>query len=173
MKERIKQLRKALGFTQKQFAERIGVKQNTVSQYEFGRNDPTDTVLHLICQTFHVNPEWLKNGIGEMFTPDASDELDALAKRYHLSDGMYVVIEKLVNLNPEMQAVVVNLVQQMTLAMPENPNRISFPRNEDMEDIAAEEAAYREALNIAPPTNTSVSSTTGGKGKERKRKAAV
>lgn len=67
MKERIKELRKALHFTQADFAEHIGVKQNTVAQYESGRNDPTDTVIKLICLNLGVNEAWLRTGEGDMF----------------------------------------------------------------------------------------------------------
>mgnify|MGYP000237739975 CR=1 FL=1 len=37
MGERIKELRKALGLTQQEFANRIGSVQNTVTGYETGR----------------------------------------------------------------------------------------------------------------------------------------
>lgn len=67
MKERIKELRKALHLTQAEFAQRIGVKQNTVAQYESGRNDPTDTVLKLICLNLGASEAWLRTGEGEMF----------------------------------------------------------------------------------------------------------
>lgn len=69
MNERIKELRKTLDLTQREFADKIGVKQNTVAQYEIGRNIPIDSVIFLICREFNVNEEWLRNGIGEMFLP--------------------------------------------------------------------------------------------------------
>ena len=74
MTERIKELRKALGLTQQKFADRIGVKQNTVAQYEIGRNPPTDTVVTLICREFDVNEEWLRTGAGSMFIEKTRDE---------------------------------------------------------------------------------------------------
>lgn len=74
MNERIKKLRKALGLTQQKFADEIGVKQNTVAQYEIGRNPPTDTVISLICLEFRVNEEWLRTGEGEMFIQLSRDE---------------------------------------------------------------------------------------------------
>lgn len=64
--ERIKAVRKSNGLTQQKFADRIGVKQNTVAQYEMGRNVPIDTVINLICREFHVNEAWLRSGVGEM-----------------------------------------------------------------------------------------------------------
>ncbi len=65
--ERIKKLRKYLDLTQQKFGERLGIKGNTVAQYELGRNEPIDAVLSLICREFNVNEEWLRTGDGEMF----------------------------------------------------------------------------------------------------------
>ena len=67
MGERIRLLRKALNLTQQEFADRIGVKRNTIAQYEIGRNEPIDSILSLICREFDVNEEWLRTGSGEMF----------------------------------------------------------------------------------------------------------
>ncbi|WP_148355462.1 helix-turn-helix domain-containing protein, partial [Anaerotruncus colihominis] len=55
MYKRIKELRKALHFTQQEFADRIGIKRNTIANYETGRNDPIDAVISLICKEFNVN----------------------------------------------------------------------------------------------------------------------
>lgn len=74
MDERIKALRRALGLTQQELAERIGVKRNTVAQYEIGRNPPTDTVVTLICREFNVNETWLRTGEGDMFLQRTRDE---------------------------------------------------------------------------------------------------
>lgn len=74
MDERIKELRKALGLTQQKFADAIGVRQNTVAQYEMGRNPPNDTVITLICREFKVSEEWLRTGEGEMFKPRSRNE---------------------------------------------------------------------------------------------------
>lgn len=74
MNERIKELRKALGLTQQKFADRLGIKQNTVAQYEIGRNEPIDTVINLIVREFNVNEVWLRTGEGEMFIQVSRDE---------------------------------------------------------------------------------------------------
>lgn len=74
MDERIKNLRKTLGLTQQKFADAIGVRQNTVAQYEMGRNPPNDTVITLICREFNVNEAWLRTGDGEMFAPKTRNE---------------------------------------------------------------------------------------------------
>lgn len=74
MDERIKELRKALGLTQQKFADAIGVRQNTVAQYEMGRNPPNDTVITLICREFNVSEAWLRDGVEPMFLPKSRNE---------------------------------------------------------------------------------------------------
>ena len=82
MHERIKELRKALGLTQQKFADGMGVKQNTIAQYESGRNAPIDAVITLICRTYSVDETWLRTGEGEMFQPKSrNDELLDYARR--------------------------------------------------------------------------------------------
>lgn len=67
MKDRIKKLRKELDLTQQKFADRLGVKRNTVGQWECGINALTDQVINSICREFDVNEDWLRTGNGEMF----------------------------------------------------------------------------------------------------------
>lgn len=74
MNERIKKLRKELDLTQQEFADRISVKRGGIANYEIGRNEPTDSVISLICREFHVNEEWLRTGQGEMFIKQTRDE---------------------------------------------------------------------------------------------------
>ena len=83
MGERLKYLRKCLGLTQQEFAERIGIKRNTLANYEVGRNEPIDAVFKLICDCFGVNEQWLRSGEGEMFA-EVSQEDDL----YRMVDEM-------------------------------------------------------------------------------------
>lgn len=74
MQERIKELRKVLNLTQQEFSDRIGIKRNTIAQYESGRNAPIDAVVSLICREFNVSEEWLRTGAGDMFLERSRDE---------------------------------------------------------------------------------------------------
>lgn len=105
--ERIKRLRKILSLTQQEFADRIGVKQNTVAQYEIGRNIPIDSVIFLICREFNVNEEWLRNGIGEMFLPtDKNSAIDNHNKQI-LNDEVILMNERIKKLR-----IMLSLTQQ-------------------------------------------------------------
>lgn len=74
MKERIKQIRKKERLTQTEFGERIGVKGNTITNYETGLRNPTDAVIKAICREFNVNETWLRTGEGDMFIQLTRDE---------------------------------------------------------------------------------------------------
>ena len=66
MKNRIKEVRKAENLTQQAFADRLGIKQNTVASYEMGRIGISDAVVTSICREFSINENWLRTGEGEM-----------------------------------------------------------------------------------------------------------
>lgn len=74
MNDRIKKLRKTLGLTQQEFADKIGSVQNTITGYETGRRVPSNQVIALIAREFNVNETWLRTGEGEMFVPVSRDE---------------------------------------------------------------------------------------------------
>lgn len=74
MNERIKELRNALNLTQDAFAKRLGVKRNTIGNYETGNRVPSDQSVFSICREFNVNEEWLRYGSGEMFNTLSQDE---------------------------------------------------------------------------------------------------
>lgn len=116
MNERIKELRKKLGLTLEKFGERLGVKRAAVSKWENGDNI-TDQMFKSICREFNVNEEWLRTGKGEMFVSNTGNELDALVKKYNLSHGVYIFIEKLVNSQPETQNAIVEFVKEVGSAL--------------------------------------------------------
>ncbi len=101
MKDRIRALRKALDMTQKEFAEKIGLKRNSVASYEIGKNYPMDTVIKSICREFNVNEDWLRTGEGEMFIQlPEEDEIAAYVSDLLEDDGenpLYLIIKEIMH----------------------------------------------------------------------------
>ena len=64
---RLRLVRKALNLNQIEFAKQIGLTQTSLSMIEVGNNTLTDKNIKLICATFNVSEQWLRNGKGEMF----------------------------------------------------------------------------------------------------------
>ena len=74
MKERLKELRNKEKLTQQGFSDKLGIQRSTYSKYELGTNEPTDAVINLICDRFHVSERWLRTGEGEMFIELSEDD---------------------------------------------------------------------------------------------------
>jgi len=65
--QRLKLLRKMLGLSQEDFANKLGKSLRTIQNWESGKTIPNDKTLRLISKTFGVSYEWLKYGKGEMW----------------------------------------------------------------------------------------------------------
>lgn len=117
MNERIKELRKTLGITQQDFAARIGLKRNTIAQYEMGRNLPLDAVIISICREFNVSETWLRTGEGEMFIQlDADAEFAVILGEIAGSDDD--IIKKIIKaywvLNDKEKAAIRKLIDNLS-----------------------------------------------------------
>ena len=72
--DRVRELRIAKNLTQQEFADRLKIKRSTISNYDIGRSEPSESVISLICRTFSVSETWLRTGEGEMFSDTAREE---------------------------------------------------------------------------------------------------
>jgi transcriptional regulator with XRE-family HTH domain len=59
---RIFTLRKTHGLSQKQMADRLGIRQPYAQLLENGKRQPSRRILTAIWQTFHVSPSYILNG---------------------------------------------------------------------------------------------------------------
>ena len=113
---RIKQIRKARGLTQQVFAERLGLKHNTIATYEIDRTFPSDRTIKDICERFHVNESWLRFGTGEM---DAETTQQQKLTRFFADvlatapDERSAFIAALDDLPPEFWPIVVELARKL------------------------------------------------------------
>lgn len=79
-------MRTSLGLTMEKFGELLGVKRNTVSQWESGKNSITDQMQKSIIREFNVSEDWLLYGKGEMFITHSHDEEVAMYTQDILDD---------------------------------------------------------------------------------------
>ncbi len=91
--ERIRSIRKELGLTLEKFGENLGVKKNSISQLENGKNSLTDQMAKSICREYNVNYDYLINGEGEMFDDLPQTVLDELCVQYDLDDLDRTLVE--------------------------------------------------------------------------------
>lgn len=138
MNERIRKLRKALDMTQQAFADKLGVKRNTVGQWECGINSITDQIALSICREFNVSEDWLRYGTGEMFIAKESDEIDSLVKKYGLSNDDRILIEKYVNAKESSRKAIIDFIVDVSSALGGAAFSEGIPSDppDDSEDIA-------------------------------------
>lgn len=91
MNKRIRELRKVLNLSQREFANKIGLKQNAISYMEKSGSTVTEQNIKNICSQFSVNENWLRTGFGKMFLEnekkqkeffDIFDELSPILQDY-------------------------------------------------------------------------------------------
>ncbi len=70
MNDRVKLIRKHLGMTQEQLAQRLGIGKAALSMIETGKAGLSSRNRHILVQDLNVNPEWLESGKGCMFNAD-------------------------------------------------------------------------------------------------------
>lgn len=57
--EQLKTLRRIKGLTQKELAEKVGVKQNSYSDWENGKSEPNIEMLVRLAECFDVSIDFL------------------------------------------------------------------------------------------------------------------
>ena len=86
---------KEIGMTQKEFSEKTGISQSTISEWKSKRTNPTSEKIMIICDTLKVTPEWILSGSSKTgnrgnelpwYVIDRSTELGMLVTRYRELD---------------------------------------------------------------------------------------
>ena len=96
--ERVKAIRKTLELTLEKFGEKLGVRKNTISQIENGRNSLSEQMAKSICREYNVNYDYLVYGEGEMFDTLPETILDELCLQYDLDDSDRTLVEMYISL---------------------------------------------------------------------------
>lgn len=78
IKDRIRQLRKYLHLTQTDFAAKLFMTMDSISQIERGVTNPSSRTIDQICQEFNVNKDWLVEGEGEMLALPQDEDIKLL-----------------------------------------------------------------------------------------------
>ena len=72
--ERLKEIRKSLELTQREFSDALDIKQGSYSDVERGKAGISAVLLKNLIRRFRINPLWLCEGEGAMFI-DGPDEI--------------------------------------------------------------------------------------------------
>lgn len=153
--QRIRNLRKELGLSQKDFGLKIGLGQAAVSRLEQPNVVVIEQNIRLICETFGINEAWLRTGEGEREAVSAaSDPFLPLRQKHQLSFIEEQVLRIYFKLDETAREAVCQYVQAVAEAIAEAPPAEEPPRAAEKqrtapltdEEIEAELAAYRAEL---------------------------
>ena len=106
--ERIKQVRKEHNLNQKEFGDKVGLKQSAVSSMEQSGGSVIDRNIRLICDTFNVSEDWRRTGEGEMYESNDDVLLKQLAAEYKLEGGTLELIRNFLMLTAEQRAAILH-----------------------------------------------------------------
>lgn len=112
--QRIKEVRENKKLSQKEFADRIDMKRNSIAQIETGIRNPSDRTLKAICKEFGINYSWLKDGIGDMESDFSSSIIDDLVKEYDLDDTDRLILENYIKLDKDARKALSNYLKSLT-----------------------------------------------------------
>ncbi len=113
MGERFKRLRQELGLTLAEMAAKIGVTPAAISKIERGDRVPSDQFIISICNAYHANEEWLRNGLGEVFEPTDGSLLDELAQQHDLDAVDKAIIAEFIDLPHEYRVIAKKIILGM------------------------------------------------------------
>ena len=140
MNSRLKDIRKALRLTQKEFAARLGITDSGISRLEKGQNQLTDQLIRAICREYKVNYEYLKNGIGEMFVEVPQTVVDELCEQYDLDDFDRIILQEYLKMDEASRNVLKTYIRKICGQISE--------AEDTQAKIDAEVEAYREELEL-------------------------
>lgn len=147
MNERIKELRKALGLTQHEFADKLGISRGNIGSYEVGKSQPGGSVISLICKTFNVNEEWLRSGTGEMFAEADTFSLDEYAASHGCTDLERDFLKAFFDLDPAVRnKVLSHFAESLAKRKPNPPSDMESRMTaleSQVEELKKEEPAPR------------------------------
>jgi transcriptional regulator with XRE-family HTH domain len=88
LNQRIIQVRKALGFTQKKFAEGIELSPSFQSGIEIKHRKVNDRLIRMIALTYGVSENWLRTGEGAMFETEKDLRLERIIRNFNKMDSL-------------------------------------------------------------------------------------
>lgn len=175
MKDRIKELRKRLSLNQTEFGARIGLSQRAIATLEQG-GSVTERNFNAICKAFSVNPEWLRNGEGEMFIETKETLIQSLVDEYKLDDDERILLRTFLALPKEHRAGVLKWAQNMAAAFAEREGiefSLSAARKPDGEltpderaDMVRQESVDEQAARKRGIATSSASTGLSGTSKK-------
>lgn len=166
--QRIKELRKSLGYNQKDFGQKISLKQSAASKMEQDGSTVTDQNIRMICETFNVAETWLRTGEGPQQRETREALLDKLAEQYSLSPDGVDIIRAVLSLSPSEWDAAVGIIRSLATSLAGDhiggaDKMATIEKSSTVDREAARAAAHRQLdleLDAKEKVNLSTSAIT-------------
>lgn len=114
--DRVSQLIEILDIKQKDFADKIQLKSNTLSMIKSNKRNITERTINDIIREFGVNKEWLIDGKGEIFNTNIETQnyIDKLVKQYNLSIKDKEILKAYVNMDEDSRNLFYNFIKSIS-----------------------------------------------------------
>lgn len=149
--ERVREVRKSLGLTLEKFGEKIGMKKNSVSQIENGKNNVTDANVKAICREFNISEEWLRTGSGNMRIPVEDEAAAAVSDLVEKNNPLYDIIKGIMVAYQKLDGPSREVIDQFILdavSHRSHPQKAPEPAAPDLSELTIDEKVelYRQEL---------------------------
>lgn len=145
MNERIRELRKMLELNQKDFGIKIGLSQKSIANLEAAGGSVTDRNFDAICRVFHVNSEWLRHGVGEIFVETREALIQSVVDEFGLKPNEEVLLRTFLALPEQYREGVLKWAENFTAMMSAQLGVDKPQREEISERLTVEQK--REIVN--------------------------
>ena len=143
--ERLRRLRKALGFKMTDFADLVGISQSSLSSLESRTRKVSEKHIKLICAAFpQVSENWLRCGEGDMFRQNDNDYIDTVCENLGLDDVAKSMLRAYVQLDSDGKRIVSDYIRNAAADIMKR----SAGTVEPADDIESDVAAYRAAREL-------------------------
>lgn len=162
--ERIKDFRKSVvQMSQREFADKLGMKQTSVSTFERPGGTVTDPTVKALCLAFNLNEDWVRYGTEPMYIQQPTFSLDQFVRDHQGTDLEIEIMKAYFELDPDIRKTVLDHFKARFSAAAQAEPAASEPSVEELE------AEYKKSvLGSARNTGSIASSTTEGTGKASK-----
>lgn len=113
MIRRLKELIEAVGLTERNFAHKCGIAQNTMSYYLSEKRKPSYLAVEKILNAFpDVSAEWLTRGNGDMFLAENQVDTNSAERMNKLIDTI-ATLQEVINSKNDSIATLTEQIKQL------------------------------------------------------------
>lgn len=148
--DRVRELRKSLGQSQKEFSAQLGLGQSTLAMMEVSKRPISERHIKTICSIYNVNEQWLRTGEGEMLNNDSSSLISRLTEELHMTPDEQELIEVFMSFSQEERKSVIDFAKQFAVKLAMFPHSavdqapVVDPIQQELADYEAELRAQQQ-----------------------------